>query len=173
MELKIEYVPIEELKTYPNNAKIHTAEQIEQIKKSIEEFGFNDPIALWKNNEIIEGHGRLIAATELGMDKLPVIRLDQLTDEQRKAYTLVHNKTTMNTGFDIDILEIELDDISLDMEQFGFDIINDIEEEIERKEIDLPTNVFEIIIDCESENELEKIYNELTERGYKCRTSGL
>lgn len=139
MELKIEYVPTKELKTYVNNAKIHTAEQIEQIKKSIKEFGFNDPIAIWKNNEIIEGHGRLIAAYELGYKELPVIRLEGLTDEQRKAYILVHNKITMNTDFDLDILNVELDNIlEIDMEQFGFDIniqevINEIYEEPEIK----------------------------------------
>lgn len=128
--LKIEYVPTESLKTYANNAKIHTAEQIKQIKKSIREFSFNDPIAVWKDNEIIEGHGRLIAALELGIEELPIIRLDNLTDEQRRAYMLVHNKLTMNTDFDIDLLNIELDDITnIDMEDFGFDIENLIDEE--------------------------------------------
>lgn len=128
MKLKIEYISTEDLKTYANNAKIHTDEQIEQIKTSIREFGFNDPIAVWKNNEIIEGHGRLIAATELGMDQVPIIRLDGLSDEERRAYMLVHNNLTMNTGFDIDILNLELDDIvDINMEQFGFDI--EIEEE--------------------------------------------
>lgn len=121
MELKIEYIPIGELKTYANNAKIHTAEQIEQIKKSIEEFGMNDPIAVWKNNEIIEGHGRLIALQELGHDTVPIIRLDGLTDEQRKAYMLVHNKLTMNTDFDMLALEEELDKLSnIDMDAYGF-----------------------------------------------------
>lgn len=120
--LKIEYVPTESLKPYANNAKIHTAEQIEQIKKSIREFSFNDPIAVWKDNEIIEGHGRVIAATELGIESVPVIRLDSLTDEQRKAYMLVHNKLTMNTDFDFDLLGIELDGIgNIDMTDFGFD----------------------------------------------------
>ena len=76
MELKIEYMKTKDLKPYANNAKIHTAEQIEQIKNSIKEFGMNDPIAIWKNNEIIEGHGRLIACSELGIDEVPVIRLD-------------------------------------------------------------------------------------------------
>lgn len=123
MKLKIEYLPLHEIKTYPNNAKIHTAEQIEQIKKSILEFGMNDPIAVWKDNEVIEGHGRLIALTELGYTEVPVIRLDNLTDEQRKAYMLVHNKLTMNTGFNFDILESELDSIeNYDMEDFGFAI---------------------------------------------------
>ena len=122
MNLKIEYVPIQELKTYVNNAKIHTDEQVEQIKTSIQEFGFNDPIAVWKNNEIIEGHGRLIAAVELGMDQVPIIKLDGLSDKERKAYMLVHNKLTMDTGFDFDILIMELEQISVDMEKYGFEI---------------------------------------------------
>lgn len=100
MELKIEYLSPGELIPYENNAKRHPAEQIEQIKESIKEFGFNDPIAIDKGNVIVEGHGRLIAAQEMGLEKVPVIRLDELTEEQRKAYTLVHNKLTMNSGFD-------------------------------------------------------------------------
>lgn len=121
MQLKIEQIPTSELKTYENNAKIHTAEQIEQIKESIQQFGMNDPIAVWKDNVIIEGHGRLIACNELKIDTVPVIRLDHLTDEQRRAYALIHNKLTMNTDFDLDILDMELENISdLDMEQFGF-----------------------------------------------------
>ena len=89
----------------------------------------NDPIAVWKNNEIIEGHGRLIACQQLGIKKVPVIRLDKLTDEQRKAYGLVHNKLTMNTDFDLSILNEELaalDDI--DMSLFGFEENIEIEE---------------------------------------------
>ena len=119
--LKVEYVPVRDLKEYKNNAKIHTPEQVEQIKESIKEFGFNDPLALWKDNEIIEGHGRLLAARELGMKEVPVIRLDSLTDEQRRAYMLVHNKLTMNTDFDFDMLQAELDEISgIDMSLFDF-----------------------------------------------------
>lgn len=129
MKLKVEYIPIDSIKPYENNAKIHTDEQIEQIKKSIEEFGMNDPIGIWKDNIIIEGHGRLMACKELGMQEVPVIRLDNLTDEQRKAYTLIHNQTTMNTGFDLDILNEELENIELDMSDFGFDIeLDDIED---------------------------------------------
>ena len=64
-KLKIEYVPIDSIKKYRNNAKLHPQEQIEQIKKSIQEFGMNDPIAVW-NNEIVEGHGRYEAVKQLG-----------------------------------------------------------------------------------------------------------
>lgn len=121
MKLKVEYIPINSIIPYENNAKIHTDEQIEQIKRSIEEFGMNDPIGIWQDNIIIEGHGRLMACQELGMEEVPVIRLDNLTDDQRKAYTLIHNQTTMNTGFDLDILNEELENIELDMSLFGFD----------------------------------------------------
>lgn len=120
--LKIEYVPIQDIIPYENNAKIHTQEQIEQIKTSIQEFGMNDPIALWKDNIIIEGHGRLMACQELGFTEVPIIRLDDLTDDQRKAYTLIHNKLTMNTDFDIDILTEELGNIEIDMSEFGFEL---------------------------------------------------
>lgn len=146
MNLKIEYLNKEDLKPYANNAKIHTGEQIEQIKKSIEEFGFNDPIAIWHDNEIIEGHGRLLAVMEMDdIEQVPVIRLDDLTDEQRKAYTLVHNKLTMNTNFDFGILEIELDEITdIEMADFGFDkiefnesVLDDLFADAEEKEITL------------------------------------
>lgn len=140
MKLKVDYIPIEQLKPYEKNAKIHTPEQIEQIKNSIQEFGMNDPIGIWgEENLIVEGHGRLIACKELGFDEVPVIRLDSLTDEQRRAYTLVHNQTTMNTGFDLDVLNEELDNIDIDMSDYGFDIeIDDIEEGTEVKEDDAP-----------------------------------
>lgn len=121
--LSIEYLPIDTLKPYEKNAKIHTEEQVEQIKKSIQEFGMNDPVAIWgENNTIIEGHGRLIACKQLGFEEVPVIRLDGLTDDQRKAYTLVHNKLTMNTDFDVDILNEELAEINIDMSDYGFDL---------------------------------------------------
>ena len=121
MELKIEYVDINSIKPYKNNAKQHPQEQIEQIKKSIEQFGMDDPIGIWKD-EIVEGHGRLIACKELGMTEVPIIRLDHLTDEERKAYTLAHNKLTMNSDFDFNMLDAELADLNIDMEDFGFDL---------------------------------------------------
>lgn len=130
-ELNVQVVPINTLKTYKNNAKLHPKEQIEQIKRSIEEFGFNDPIAVWKDNEIIEGHGRLLACQELGIEEVPIIRLDHLTDEERRAYMLVHNQLTMNSGFDADLLDIELDNINMDMEQFGFELKTERDEIIE------------------------------------------
>ena len=124
--LIIDYLPIEELKPYEGNAKLHPKEQIEQIKKSIKDFGFNDPVAVWKDNEIIEGHGRLIAAKELGLTEIPIIRLDDLTDQQRRAYMLAHNKLTMNSDFDMELLTKEIENIiDFDMTDFGFDSLLD------------------------------------------------
>lgn len=121
--MKLEKISIDEIKPYENNAKLHPPEQIEQIKKSISEFGNNDPIAVDENNVIIEGHGRYEALKQLGFDKIAVIRLSHLTEQQKKAYILAHNKLTMNTGFDFDVLNLELEDIvDFDMSDFGFTI---------------------------------------------------
>lgn len=127
MKLKIEYVSIDSIVPYANNAKLHPAEQIEQIKKSIQDCGFKDPIGVW-HDEIVEGHGRVIAAQELGITEVPIIRLDDLTDEQRREYALVHNQTTMNSGFDFSILDSELEDLpDFDAEFYGFEMANTID----------------------------------------------
>lgn len=121
--MQIEKMRIEDVKPYENNAKLHPQEQIEQIKQSILEFGNNDPIAIDKNNVIIEGHGRYLALQQLGYKEIEVIKLGHLTEEQRKAYTLIHNKLTMNSGFDLDILEQELAQIEdIDMSFYDFEM---------------------------------------------------
>ena len=141
--MKIEKISIDKIKPYENNAKLHPPEQIEQIKKSIQEFGNNDPIAIDENGVIIEGHGRYEALKELGFKEIEVIRLTHLNGQQKKAYILAHNKLTMNTGFDFNMLSLELDSIDgFDMSDFGFEI--DFEKENQRisenKEIE--TNEF-------------------------------
>lgn len=123
MELKIEYIPVQELTPYEKNARKHTPYDVGKIKASIEKFGFDDPIGIWgKKNIIVEGHGRLAAAKELGYDRVPCIRLDHLTDEQRRAYALAHNKTAELSTWDFGKLEAELMDLSdFGMSDFGFD----------------------------------------------------
>lgn len=121
--MKIEKISIDKIKPYENNAKLHPPEQIEQIKKSIQKFGNNDPIAVDENSVIIEGHGRYEALKELGFKEIEVIRLSHLSDEQKKAYSLIHNKLTMNTDFDYNILDSELAYINeIDMSVFGFEL---------------------------------------------------
>ena len=105
-KLQIEYLPIEKLKPYDKNARLHTDSDVNAIKNSIEQFGFNDPIGIWgKDNTIVEGHGRLIAAKKLGYKEVPIIRLDKLTDDERKAYTLVHNRSAELSEWNTDILD--------------------------------------------------------------------
>jgi len=134
--LKIEYIPVGKLKPYEKNARKHKDFDVDAIVRSIEEFGFSDPIGIWSDkNIIVEGHGRLLAAKKLGMTEVPCIRLDHLTDEQRRAYALAHNKTAENSEWDLELLPLELEEIvDIDMTQFGFDVPED-EPEIEEDEI--------------------------------------
>lgn len=127
--LKIENVNIADIKPFERNAKEHPKEQIEQIKKSIAEFGMNDPIAIDENNVIIEGHGRLLALKAMRAETVPCIRLAHMSEEQKRAYILAHNKLTMNTGFDAELLSLEfadLKDLGFDLELTGFET-NEIE----------------------------------------------
>ena len=118
---------ITDLKPYEKNAKLHPDKQINQIAESIKKFGMNDPIGIWgKQNLIVEGHGRYLACLKLGIEEVDCIRLDHLTDIERKEYTLIHNKTTMNSDFDLEILAEELkdiaNDVTIDMSEFDFEI---------------------------------------------------
>lgn len=123
VRLQIEYLPIGKLKAYKNNARKHETEDVSAIESSIEEFNFNDPIGIWgEKNIIVEGHGRLLAAKKAGLKEVPVIRLDHLTDEQRRAYALAHNRTAELSVWDDALLASELDNIlDIDMSAFGFE----------------------------------------------------
>ena len=122
-ELRIEMMPVEALNEYEGNARQHGDIDVAAIKASIEQFGFNDPIGIWRENVIVEGHGRLQAAKALGMSEVPCIRLDHLTDEERRAYALAHNKTAELSTWDLPKLDLELLGIkSIDMSKFGLEI---------------------------------------------------
>ena len=121
MELKIEYLPVGKLKPYEKNTRKHADHDVDEIVKSIKKYGFSDPIGIWsEKNIIVEGHGRLMAAKKLGMETVPVLRLDHLTDEQRREYAIMHNRTAELSSWDFEMLGAELAD--LDLEDFDFDL---------------------------------------------------
>lgn len=121
--IKLEYHDPRELVAYEQNARDHKDLDVEAIRASIREFGFNDPIGIWSDqNVIVEGHGRQMAAIDEGLDKVPCIRLDHLTDEERRAYALAHNKTAELSEWNFETLDLELAGIKeIDMSAFGFD----------------------------------------------------
>lgn len=122
MKLELVYLALDKLTPYEGNARKHEIQDITAIKKSIERYGFDDPIGIWSDkNIIVEGHGRLMAAKELGLESVPCIRLDHLTDEERRAYALAHNKTAELSSWDFAALNRELLALNDDgMQDFGF-----------------------------------------------------
>ena len=129
MELKIEYIAVEDLKPYEKNNKKHEDFDIGEIAKSISKYEMIDPVGIWgKDNTIVEGHGRVLACKQLGIDKVPCIRLDHLTDEQRREYAIVHNKSSELALYDFDNLADELADLDLSDFDFDFGIDTDAEE---------------------------------------------
>ena len=122
--LKIEYYPIEKLNHYQDNSKIHTKEQIQHIANSIKEFGFNDPLGIaGEDNVVLEGNGRVEAAKLLGYTSLPCVRLDHLTEAEQRAYVIAHNSTNLETGFDDGELYRQLHTLQeYDLRDFGLDV---------------------------------------------------
>ena len=133
---QIKWEAVDKLIPYAKNARTHSDEQVAQIAGSIKEFGFNNPILVDKDNSVIAGHGRLMAARKLGMDKVPVVELDHLTESQRKAYVLADNRIALNSGWDTSMLSLELQDLKddIDLSLLGFDpdeldaLLNPVEE---------------------------------------------
>lgn len=170
--MEIVNIKVRDLKPYEKNAKKHDQTQIDNVAKSIEKYGFVQPLVIDKNNVVIIGHCRLEASKKLKLKEVPCVLADTLTDEQVKELRLLDNKLN-ESDFDFDLLSEELAD--LDLSDFELDwCIEELEQNIERK--DLSETIEEqqqLIIDCEDETQLEQLYNELTERGYKCKISTL
>ena len=122
--MKIEKIPTEKLIPYARNAKKHDAAQVSKLAGSIREFGFNNPVLIDRDNGIIAGHGRVMAAQQLGLADVPCIRLGHLTDNQRKAYILADNKLAeIGGGWDEEMLGLELADLreaDFDLDVLGF-----------------------------------------------------
>lgn len=167
-------IPVDDLIPYENNPRLND-EAVDAVAASIREFGFKQPVVIDKDNVIVCGHTRMKAAVLLGLDTVPAIRADDLTDEQIKAYRLADNKTAELADWDFDALSKELQGLSIDMADFGFaenagvldtkDNQKDISDKFHEK--------YEVIIECTDEFEQMHVYNEINEKGYKCRVSTL
>jgi hypothetical protein len=133
MELKIEYLPIKALKPYEKNTRKHQKKDVDNIARSIEKYGMCDAIGIWSDdNIIVEGHGRMLACKQLGMTEVPCVRLDHLTDEQRREYAIAHNATAELSEWDLDILPDELAELDLS----GFDFYFPIAEKFDESTLD-------------------------------------
>src|SRR2546429_9906013 len=104
-DLQIEYLAISELKPNQRNARLHSQKQLHQIAASIGEFGFNVPVLIDRGNVIIAGHGRVEAARTLGMETVPGLRIDHLTNEQKRAFALAAKKIALNSAWDLQNLQ--------------------------------------------------------------------
>lgn len=121
---KLDTRPVADLIPFANNARTHSDDQVALIAGSIREFGFNNPVLVDGANGVIAGHGRLLAARKLGLDKVPVIELGHLSDAQKRAYILADNKLAERAGWDAELLSLELGDLSelgVELDGLGFD----------------------------------------------------
>ena len=124
--MQVEQIGIETLIPYANNARTHSEAQVAQIAASIREFGFNNPVLIDEQSSIIAGHGRVLAARKLELDAVPCIRLNHLSDTQRRAYIIADNKIAMNAGWDNELLVLELKELTefgVDLDAIGFDSV--------------------------------------------------
>lgn len=124
MALRIEYIGLGDFRKYERNARTHSDEQIEQLVNSIQEFGFTNPVLIDEDNELIAGHGRIMAAEQVGMDSVPAIRLVGLTADQKKALRIADNQLALNAGWDLDLLASEIESLAsadFDIDLLGFE----------------------------------------------------
>lgn len=125
-KIKFEYRDVDLLVPYARNARVHTEEHVAELAGSIREFGFNVPVLIDEDNNIMAGHGRVLAARKLGMEKVPVVIASHLSDIQRRAFILADNKLHDNSSFDFELLNLELQDLKsggFDLDLIGFDEI--------------------------------------------------
>lgn len=130
--LKIDYRHPADLKPYARNARTHCKAQIAQIAKSIKAFGFNVPVLVNAEDELIAGHGRVLAAQSIGLSSIPVIYIDHLSEAERRAYILADNKIAQNSGWDENLLRIEMGELAIELEDLDLTITG-----FEAAEVDL------------------------------------
>ena len=171
--MKVTEISVKDLKPYAKNTKKHDKTQIANVAESIKQYGFVQPIVIDKDNTVVIGHCRLLAAKQLKMKEVPCVCVEDLTEEQVKALRIVDNKSN-ESEWDFDILPDEL--VELDLSAFDFDfgvsLDEDDTEQKEREEIALNESV-SVVVECSDDEEAETIFEKLSEEGYKCHISTL
>ena len=163
--MQIEMLKVKDLIPYERNPR-NNKDAVDVVANSIKEFGFKNPIIIDKDNVIVAGHTRLLAAKKLKIKEVPCVRADDLTDEQVKAFRIADNSTAQVAEWDFDLLKFEIEDFGLE-----FETVEDEEKE-PRQSVELSESI-SVVIDCDNEDQAEIIFNELTEQGYVCRISTL
>jgi ParB-like chromosome segregation protein Spo0J len=176
MAKRIESWPLSRLRPYERNPRTHSAEQVDKIARSIQAYGFTNPILVDENDGILAGHGRLMAARKLRLAEVPVIPLTGLTEEQKRAYIIMDNRLALDAGWDEDLLRGELEAL----QEENFDLLLTGFEEEELEEIlagegtpSDPTDPSDakigVFVNCRSSRQQKQVLALLNERGYDCR----
>ena len=189
-------ININDLKKYENNSRIHSDEQILQIKESIKQFGFTNPLLVKPDLTIIAGHGRLEAIKALNkleykdnpISEIPCIIVSGLSENDYKALVIADNKIALNAGWDLDILKEELtllenENYNLDLLGFNNDELNGLlnisVDDVENNNLNISNQgqevneKFKLLIELDNEEALEILYNNLSNKGYKCKVLSL
>ena len=171
--MEIMNIKTEQLVPYDKNTKKHDKTQINNVAESIKQYGFVQPIVIDKDNVVVIGHCRLLAAKKLKMKEVPCVCVEDLTEEQVKALRIVDNKSN-ESEWDFDFLADELADLDLSAFDFDFGVSLDEDdtETKEREEIALNESV-SVVVECSDDEEAEAIFEKLSEEGYKCHISTL
>lgn len=174
---------VSDLIPYVNNSRVHDEEQIIQICSSIKEFGFTNPVLIDEDNGIIAGHGRLMAAKKLNLKTIPCIVLAGLSEAQKKAYVIADNSIALNSSWNMEVLSREVEalqaeDFDLNLLGFKDDFMVSLFDDPEPVPEQKPngeeyTEIFNILVECDSEAHQQEIYDELTQKGLKCRVQSL
>ncbi len=181
--MQIEYIQTDKLIPYINNPRHNDGEAVDRVAASIKEYGFKSPIIVDKDNVIVAGHTRYKAAKKLDLETVPVIKADDLTPAQVKAFRIADNKVAEYSSWDNDLLSLELEELQeldFDLDLTGFEdfelekLLSEgktTKDKTDRKDLsDDVGETFEVIVECESEFEQEEVFYKLTSEGLKCRT---
>jgi ParB-like chromosome segregation protein Spo0J len=175
----INKIKVIELTPYPNNARSHSDDQVNQIAASINEFGFLNPVLIDSKKQIMAGHGRVMAAKKLGIEEVPVVIIDHLNEAQKSAYIIADNQIALNADWDLDKLRIEIEhlkEVDFDIFLLGFDdksvgkLLDDKLDQDDKKMIEREDSIeYNLIVTCKNEMEQNVLYGELISRGYCVR----